>query len=154
MLKYTSTFSPNLAQPGGFPHDFGMQKPRAQSVIRPRTWQLIGTAMVVTVMLGAAGPGDGGMKVDVPDVGPLAARPAPAQRLSFQNTIYRAAPVPDPDAAPPNNFTPPQTEVGPKFMSPRSLFQGDGYAYASSEQGTLDRRKTPAAGLGLSVPVQ
>ncbi len=111
-------------------------------------------ALVITLALGAAGPPD--MQPLPGDVAPLAEpepEPAPAKALTFQNTIYRAAPVPDPDAGPPANTAPPEAQVAPKFMSPRSLFQGDGYAYASSEQGTLDRRKNPAAGLGVSVPV-
>jgi hypothetical protein len=109
-------------------------------------------ALMVTVALGAAGPLD--MQPQPSDVAPLSEpEPVPAKALTFQNTIYRAAPVPDPDAGPPANTAPPEAQVAPKFMSPRNLFQGDGYAYASSEQGTLDRRKNPAAGLGVSVPV-
>ncbi len=109
-------------------------------------WKRAGLTAAILMVAGAAAPTDFSLRG--PEIAPLpkSAPALPPKRLTFQNTMYAAAPMPDPDAGPP--------QVAPKFMSPRSLFQGDGYAYASSEQGTLDRRKTPAAGLGLSVPMQ
>ena len=74
--------------------------------------------------------------------------------MTFQNTIYQAAPVPDEDVEAPPGTIETEAHVSPKFLSPNSLYQGDGYSYASSQQGTLERRKTGAAGLGLSVPVE
>jgi|GEM_PF-1894552 len=109
-------------------------------------------AFVLLTLLGAAGPAN--MKVMIGDLGPLAQpEPAPAKALTFQNSIYQAAPVPDPDAQGPRGTVRTDAEVGPRFLSATPLFQGDGYAYASSQQATLERRKAAAAGLGLSVPV-
>ena len=119
---------------------------------RFRQFQLAGLVGLAG-LLGAAAPES--MQVQIGDVGPLAQpEPAPAKALTFQNTIYQAAPVPNEDVeAPPGR---PQTEaqLSPKFLSPNTLYQGDGYSYASSQQGTLERRKAGAAGLGLSVPVE
>ncbi len=117
-------------------------------------WKRAGHTAAILMVAGAAAPTDFSLRG--PEIAPLpkSAPALPPKRLTFQNTMYAAAPMPDPDAGPPSSSAAPTPQVAPKFMSPRSLFQGDGYAYASSEQGTLDRRKTPAAGLGLSVPMQ
>jgi hypothetical protein len=100
------------------------------------------------------------MKVQPGDVAPLGqpgTEPAnvitPVKALSVQNTLYQAAPVPDPDVEAPPGAVETEAQVGPRFLSPPVLFQGDGYSYASSQQATLDRRKAAAAGLGVSVPV-
>ncbi len=108
-------------------------------------------ALGVGVMLGAAGPD--GMSVQITDVGPLAKAPAPARTITFQNTMYQAAPVPNVDAAPPNDATKPQAQIAPKLLSPQSLFQGDGFSRGSSQEASLENRKSGAAGLGLNVPV-
>ena len=107
----------------------------------------------VTAVLGAAAPD--GMHVQIGDVGPFA-QPAPAspRPLTFQNTLYQAAPVPNEDVEAPPGRVETEAQLSPKFLSPNSLYQGDGYSGASSQQGTLERRKTGAAGLGLSVPVE
>ena len=113
----------------------------------------LGALVGVTVLLGAAGPDN--MHVQIGDVGPLAQpAPAPARPLTFQNTIYQAAPVPDEDVEAPPGKVETEAHLSPKFLFPNSLYQGDGYSYASSQQGTLERRKAGAAGLGLSVPVE
>ena len=121
--------------------------------------QRIGTALFRVVsafglvaVLGAAGPG--GMEVQITDVGPLARpEPAPAKSLSFQNTMYQAAPVPDEDVAAPPGAVQTEAQLAPKMLAPNTLYQGDGYASGSSQQGALEHRKAAAAGLGLSVPV-
>jgi hypothetical protein len=114
------------------------------------------SALAIGVLLGAAGPDEMQMQmpVQLADVGPLA-QPAPAapKTLTFQNTMYQAAPVPDEDAAPPVAAVRTEAQLAPKMLSPRSLFQGDGYSNGSSQEAALDRRKAAAAGLGLSVPV-
>jgi len=93
------------------------------------------------------------LRVDA-DVVPLT-EPAPAapKPVNFQNTIYQAAPVPNQDVNAPNSAEAPSTTLSPKLLSPKTLFQGDGYSYGSSQQTTLEERKSPAAGLGLTVPV-
>ena len=107
----------------------------------------------LVVLLGAAAPVDS-MHVQIGDVGPLAQpEPAPARALTFQNTIYQAAPVPNEDVEAPPGHVETEAQLSPKILVPNTLYQGDGYSYASSQQGTLDRKKTGAAGLGLSVPV-
>ncbi len=95
------------------------------------------------------------MQVQIGDMGPLG-QPgeAPPKTLSFQNTMYQAAPVPDEDVQQPPGKVQTEAQLSPKFLSPNSLYQGDGYSYASSQQGTLERRKAGAAGLGLSIPVE
>ena len=110
--------------------------------------------LAVGVVLGAAGPD--GMDVQITDVGPLARpepAPAPAKALSFQNTMYQAAPVPDEDVAAPPGAVQTEAQIAPKMLSPNTLYQGDGYSNGSSQQATLEHRKAAAAGLGLSVPV-
>jgi len=76
-----------------------------------------------------------------------------AKPLTPQSASFQAAPVPNPDVNAPADTTKPDTTLGPKFMSPKAIFQGDGYSYASSEQSTLDGRRLAAAGLGLNVPL-
>lgn len=78
----------------------------------------------------------------------------PAPNITASNASFQAAPIPDQDVSAPADRSKPDTTISPKLLSPRSLFQGDGYSYASSEQTTLDGRRTAAAGLGVSVPVK
>ena len=94
------------------------------------------------------------MPVQLSGVGPLG-EPAPTlvKVLKFQNALFQAAPVPDETVEAPRGQERTEAQLSPKFLSPNSLYQGDGYSYASSQQGTLERRKASAAGLGLSVPV-
>ncbi len=123
-------------------------------MIASRSRQLRLAALIgLAAFLGAAGPDN--MRVQIGELGPLAQpEPASAKPLTFQNTIYQAAPVPDEDVQAPAGTVQTEAQVSPKFLAPNSLYQGDGYSYASSQQGTLERRKTGAAGLGLSVPVE
>ncbi len=41
----------------------------------------------------------------------------------------------------------------PSLLSQKRVFEGDGFSYASSQEGALNHRIQPAAGLNLSVPV-
>ena len=108
------------------------------------------------VLLAAAGQDDAPLQVS--GVAPLA-QPEPVpmaatvKTLTLQNTMYQSAPVPDEDVEAPRGQVQTEAQLSPKFLAPDPLYQGDGYSYASSQQGTLERRKTGAAGLGLSVPV-
>ncbi len=121
----------------------------ASTLRQLRFGALIGAA----ALLGAAGPE--AMRVQIGDTGPLAQpEPGPARSLTFQNTSYQAAPVPNEDVEAPPGKVQTEAQLSPKMLFPNSLYQGDGYSYASSQQGTLERRKAGAAGLGLSVPVQ
>ena len=121
----------------------------------PSRWRQVrlGALIGFAVILCAAAPDN--MHVQIGDVGPLAQpEPAVAKPLSFQNTIYQAAPVPDEDVEAPPGKVETEAHLSPKFLFPNSLYQGDGYSYAPTQQGTLHRRKGGAAGLGLSVPVE
>ena len=110
------------------------------------------SALACLMVLAAAAPD--GMSVEIGDVGPLAkAEPAPAKALTFQNTMYQAAPVPDEDVAAPPGAVQTEAQLAPKMLSASTLFQGDGYSNGSSQQASLDKRKAAAACLGLSVPV-
>ena len=116
----------------------------------------IAASVGLVILLGAAGQDD--MHVQMSGVAPLAQpepvpMAAPAKTLTFQNTMYQSAPVPDEDVEPPRGQVRTEAQLSPKFLVPDTLYQGDGYSYASSQQGTLERRKSGAAGLGLSVPV-
>ncbi len=110
------------------------------------------SALGCLILLAAAGPD--GMSIELSDVGPLAKQePVPEKTLTFRNTMYQAAPVPNEDVAAPPGAVQTEAQLAPKMLSATTLFQGDGYANGSSQQATLDRRKAAAAGLGLSVPV-
>ncbi len=108
---------------------------------------LAGVAMMT--LLGAAAPVDGSIAPLTPSDGSALA----AKTVSVAKAGYQAAPVPNPDVDAPPDTTKPDTTVGPRFLRPKALFQGDGYSYASSEQGTLEGRRLAAAGLGLNVPL-
>ena len=92
------------------------------------------------------------------DVAPIATinsyEAAPAPKPHIQDAMFEAAPTPDVDASAPDSAAAPEPGIGPKLLSTKGLFQGDGYSYASSQSQTLDARKQPAAGLGLSVPLK
>ncbi len=104
------------------------------------------------IALGAAAPDN--MHVQIDDVGPLAQpEPAPSKPVTFQNAMYQAAPMPNPDVQAPAGSIQTEAQLSPKLLSPGTLFQGDGYSFGSSQQTSLDRRKAAAAGLGLTVPV-
>jgi hypothetical protein len=84
----------------------------------------------------------------------IAASATVMKSLAVADASFQAAPVPDQDVNAPPDSSKPDTTISPKLLSPKSLFQGDGYSYASSEQTTLDNRRAAAPGLGLSVPVK
>jgi hypothetical protein len=109
-------------------------------------------ACAAIILLAAAAPDDG----SIAPLSPAASDEAPgiaAKTVTATNAGYQAAPVPNPDVNAPPDTTKPDTTIGPKFIRQNSLFQGDGYSYASSEQGTLDGRRVGAAGLGVNVPL-
>ncbi len=121
----------------------------------PRTGFRIAAAIGALTLLGAAAP------VETASVAPLAPSaydenaPTPAVKtIIAHGTSYQAAPVPDQDVDGPEDTSKPEASVSPKLLSQKSLFQGDGYYYASSEQTTLDNRRAGVPGLGLSVPVK
>jgi hypothetical protein len=111
----------------------------------------ITAALVCILGGGAAAPVDTTMTPILPQAGaydtPVAAV------ITATSASFQAAPVPDQDVDAPSDSSKPDTTISPKLLSPKSLFQGDGYSYASSEQTTLDNRRSAAPGLGLSVPV-
>ncbi len=92
------------------------------------------------------------------DVAPIATinsyETTPAPKPRVKDAMFEAAPTPDVDAIAPDTTAAPEPGIGPKLLSTKGLFQGDGYSYASSQSQTLDARKQPAAGLGLSVPLK
>ncbi len=113
----------------------------------------LSAGITLIVALGAAAPVDTSILPELPQ--PSISTPtAVVKSLSISNASFQAAPVPDQDVNAPADQTKPDTTISPKLLSPKSLFQGDGYSYASSEQTTLDNRRAAAPGLGLSVPVQ
>ncbi len=105
------------------------------------------------VALGAAAPVDTSISPVLPQPS-ISPSVAVVKSLSISTASFQAAPVPDQDVDAPADRSKPDTTISPKLLSPKSLFQGDGYSYASSEQTTLDNRRAAAPGLGLSVPVQ
>ena len=120
-----------------------------------RTALYLATASVTVTVLGAAAP------IVTASIAPLAPsayapepQPAPKTITAHSASYYQAAPVPDQDVDGPADTTKPSTVVGPKMLSQKSVFQGDGYYYASDEQTTLDNRRAGVPGLGVSVPVK
>jgi hypothetical protein len=118
----------------------------------------IRTRLALPAVLLAAGLFAGAAAPPDSAVAPLApsawSQQAPVKRtVTATNVIYQAAPVPNPDASAPPDVTRPEPRLGPKFISPHSLFDGDGFSNASSEEASLDGRRRAAAGLGLSVPI-
>jgi hypothetical protein len=63
--------------------------------------------------------------------------------------------VPDPDAGGPNAVSGlNRASLAPAFFSQKAEFAGDGFVGRSSADDTTERRRQPAAGFNLSVPVQ
>ena len=121
----------------------------------PRTSVLTAASVAAITLLGGAA------QVETPSISPLApsayddnAQAPAAKKITAQSASYAAAPVPDQDVDGPPDTSKPETSVSPKLLSQKSLFQGDGYYYASSEQSTLDGKRAGVPGLGLSVPVK
>ena len=67
---------------------------------------------------------------------------------------FQPAPMPDPDIDPPHGASAGGPSLAPAFFEHKAEFSGDGYASASDPDHGLDKRRTPAAGLNLSVPVK
>jgi hypothetical protein len=115
----------------------------------------LAAASAVMAVLCAAAP------VETASIAPLSPSAYDSEPQTVVKTItahsasyYQAAPVPDQNVDGPADTTKPETSVGPKVFSQKSLFQGDGYYYASDEQTSLDNRRMGVPGLGLSVPVK
>jgi len=77
-----------------------------------------------------------------------------ASQVAMQPAMYQPAPIPDPDAGPPVASDGPKApSLLPSMLSEKRIFEGDGYSYSSSQEGAINHRTQPAAGLNLSVPV-
>jgi len=118
----------------------------------PAPLQIIAAGCLI-ILVGAAAPLVSSM---TPLPGPAGAEPPaqPSKTVTAANSTFQEAPVPDQDVDAPPDTSKPSATLSPKLLSQKSLFQGDGYYYASSEQTTLDGRRSAAPGLGLNVPVQ
>jgi hypothetical protein len=106
-------------------------------------------------VLGAAEPATPSkMNVQMADVLPLRQQVEAPPKVTLQPAMYQPAPIPDPDADAPHSAGGPESpSLLPSLLSEKRVFDGDGYAYSSSQAGALSHRTTPAAGLNLSVPV-
>jgi hypothetical protein len=111
--------------------------------------------------LAAAGPAPT-LQVQVADSGPLSGAPAPVTRAApvakkpvlVTATGFEPAPMPNPDANAPLSAGARQANLAPAFFSQKAEFAGNGYAGTSSIDDGEEHRRTPAAGLALSVPMQ
>jgi hypothetical protein len=105
------------------------------------------------LLIGAAAPSDTAIAPLSPPS--WSARVQAKHALTASNVMYQAAPMPNPDASGPPDTSKPEPQLGPTFISSRSLFKGDGdgYSFASSEEASMDGRRRAAAGVGLSVPL-
>jgi hypothetical protein len=101
------------------------------------------------------------LQVQVADSGPLNGLSAPSpvalpkKILSVTPAGLEPAPVPDPDAGGPlasGGLT--GASLAPAFFSQKAEYAGDGFVGRSSADETTERRRQPAAGFNLSVPVQ
>jgi hypothetical protein len=118
----------------------------------------------IPLFLAAAGPArvasPQNLQVQVADTGPLngvpaASHVAPPKQLVVTPAGLEPAPVPDPDAGGPLAGGGLRgASLAPAFFSQKAEFAGDGYVGQSSVDETTERRRQPAAGLNLSVPVQ
>jgi hypothetical protein len=111
------------------------------------------SAGVLGMVLGAAAPpAPDGLSLQVAEAGTL--KPTPAPDAKMQPAMFQPAPMPDPDAGPPAASDGPKTpSLLPSMLSEKRIFEGDGYSYSSSQEGAINHRTQPAAGLNLSVPV-
>ncbi len=101
------------------------------------------------------------LQVQISDSGPLGGVPAPAPTAPSPKMLVATpaglepAPVPNPDAGGPADAGGIRgASLAPAFFSQKAEFAGDGYVGNSSADNTEERRRQPAAGLGLSIPVQ
>jgi len=109
------------------------------------------SAGVLGLVLGAAAPAEPqALSLQVAEVAALQHQPT----ATMQPTMFQPAPIPDPDAGPPAASDGPKTpSLMPSMLSEKRIFEGDGYSYSSSQEGAINHRTQPAAGLNLSVPV-
>lgn len=77
----------------------------------------------------------------------------PVLAAHVQTAMFEPAPMPDPDASGPNGTIDPRAGVGPRLLSSKDGFEGEGFFKGSSEHASVDSRKQPAAGLGLNMPL-
>jgi len=63
------------------------------------------------------------------------------------------APLPNPDAQPPNISGGPGTSLNPALISRKLEFEGNGFANFSNLDYAIDDKQKPAAGLNLRVPL-
>ncbi len=125
----------------------------------------VGTWFAAPLLLGlaAAGPvarpAPPSLQVQIADAGPLSgAAPAPVLASPKPLVVLPAglepAPVPDPDVYGPNTAGGLKgASLAPAFFSQKAEFAGDGFTGKSSSEDTADRRRQPAAGFNLKVPV-
>jgi len=133
-----------------------MLKPFDHALVRLSARSL--SAGALGMALGAAAPpAPGALSLKVAEAGALqpgAFKPAPAPDAKMQPAMFQPAPIPDPDAGPPAGSDGPKSpSLLPSMLSEKRIFEGDGYSYSSSQEGALNHRTQPAAGLNLSVPV-
>jgi hypothetical protein len=110
----------------------------------------------LAVVVGAAAPAKPeALSLQVGDASPFQQKvTAASPQATMQPAMYQPAPMPDPDASgPPGSTRPEAPSLMPTLLSQKREFEGDGFSYASSQQGALSHRSQPAAGLNLSVPV-
>jgi hypothetical protein len=136
-----------VACQGRFSHDRAMRPGRLSNLLQ------ISAGLASMIIVGAAAPVDTSI-VPAASQASVEAPKEATKTLTVANASFQDAPVPDQDVNAPPDSSKPDTTISPKLLSPKSLFQGDGYSYASSEQTTLDNRRAAAPGLGLSVPVK
>jgi hypothetical protein len=82
---------------------------------------------------------------------------APQQPSSAQEPAdgYAPAPVPDADAAAPDHDAgPAKPELQANLFTPQKNYQGEGYLPGSTVQGNQDRKRDPAPGFSLKVPLE
>jgi hypothetical protein len=132
-----------------------MSKPTDHALVRFGARGLC--AGVLCVVLGAAAPE--ALSLQVAEAGSLQQgafqqKPAAPAKASMQPAMFQPAPIPDPDAGPPEASDGPKApSLMPSMLSEKRIFEGDGYSYSSSQEGAINHRTQPAAGLNLSVPV-
>jgi hypothetical protein len=118
------------------------------------------SAGVLGLVLGAAAPAETqALSLQVAESGSLQQgafqqKQPVAPTATMQPAMFQPAPIPDPDAGPPAVADGPKTpSLMPTMLSEKRIFEGEGYSYSSSQEGAINHRTQPAAGLNLSVPV-
>lgn len=77
-----------------------------------------------------------------------------ASKLTETAAAFRPAPIPNPDMDAPHAAPDASPSLSPAFFSQKQLSDGDGFSNASSVDAGQEKRRQPAAGLNLSVPVK